>query len=82
MTGSYVFSLACASACELWLSGDDVEANISRMVKLEPWKSTEHQQWEKYVLFLWGLIKLFWGFFLFLFGKDFARSFKRHNCFS
>ena len=50
MTGSYVFSLACASACELWLSGDDMEANITRMVKLEPWKSTEHQQWEKYVL--------------------------------
>lgn len=47
-TGSFVFSLACTSACELWLSGDEVEANMTRMVKLEPWESTDYQQWEKY----------------------------------
>ena len=54
MTGFYVFSLACASACELWLGGDDVEANITRMAKLEPWQSTEYQQWEKYYLLYVG----------------------------
>ncbi|XP_078351498.1 polycystin family receptor for egg jelly-like isoform X1 [Oculina patagonica] len=47
-TGSFVFSLACTSACELWLSGDEVEANMTRMVKLEPWESTDYQQWEKF----------------------------------
>ena len=67
MTGSYVFSLACASACELWLSGDDMEVNIARMVKLEPWKSTEHQQWEKYVLSTVGANQDFFGDFSFPF---------------
>lgn len=75
MTGSYVFSLACASACELWLSGDDVEANISRMVKLEPWKSTEHQQWEKYGLLSLGANKVILGIFSFPFWKRFCKEF-------
>lgn len=31
--------------------------------------------------FLWGLIKLFWGFVFFFLGIDFVRSFKNYNCF-
>lgn len=75
MTGSYVFSLACASACELWLSGDDMEFNIIRMVKLEPWRSTEHQQWEKYVLLSVGANQVILGICSFLFGKRFCKEF-------
>ena len=77
MTGSYVFSLACASACELWLSGDDMEANIIRMVKLEPWKSTELQQWEKYALLSLGANQVILELRIssFLFGNGFCKEF-------
>lgn len=75
MTGSYVFSLACASACELWLSADDMEFNIIRMVKLEPWRSTEHQQWEKYVLLSVGANQVILGICSFLFGNRFCKEF-------
>lgn len=47
--GSHVFSLSCASSCELWISGDDTETNMSRIIKLEPWESTDYQQWDRWV---------------------------------
>ena len=50
--GSHVFSLSCASSCELWISVDDMERNMSRIIKLEPWESTNYQQWDKCVKFL------------------------------
>lgn len=55
--GSHVFSLSCASSCELWISGDDMEINMSRIIKLEPWESTGYQQWDKWVKFLVAVIQ-------------------------
>ncbi|XP_065639354.1 uncharacterized protein LOC100203426 isoform X10 [Hydra vulgaris] len=45
-TGDYRFYLATDSSGELWLSSDDSESNLVKLITLNGW--TDHNQWLKY----------------------------------